>query len=69
MAKKNKKAIAKEFGTFLRLYGRKVQKGCEPNDRRYDPEIEHELRRLKPEEIDRLMNGDDDERLPTKVSK
>ena len=52
MAKKNKKAIAKEFGTFLRLYGRKAQKGCEPNDRRYDPEIEHELRRLKPEEID-----------------
>ena len=30
MARKNKKAIAKEFGTFLRLYGRKAQKGCEP---------------------------------------
>ena len=45
MAKKNKKAIAKEFGTFLRLYGRRAQKGREPNDRPYDPEIEHELRR------------------------
>ncbi len=69
MAKKSKKAIAKDFGTFLRLYGRKAQKGCEPNDRTYDPEIEHELRRLKPEELDRLMNGEDDDRLPTRISK
>jgi hypothetical protein len=69
VAKKTKKAIAKEFGNFLRLYGRKAQKGCEPNDRRYDPEIKHTLRRLKPEELDILMNGDDDERLPTRISK
>ena len=69
MARKNKKAIAKDFGTFLRLYGRKAQKGREPNDRPYDPEVEHELRRLKPEELDKLMNGDADERLPTKISK
>ncbi len=69
MAKKNKKSISKEFGTFLRLYGRKAQKGCEPNDRRYDPAIEYELRRLKPEELDRLINGEADERLPTKISK
>jgi hypothetical protein len=61
--------IAKEFGTFLRLYGRKAQKGREPNDRGYDPAIERELRRLKPDELDRLMNGDVDERLPTKISK
>ncbi|HTS49664.1 MAG TPA: hypothetical protein VMH05_17055 [Bryobacteraceae bacterium] len=61
--------MAKEFGSFLRLYGRKAQKGCEPNDRRYDPEIERELRRMKAEELERLMNGDTDERLPTKISK
>jgi hypothetical protein len=53
MAKKNKKAIARDLGTFLRLY----------------PEIEHELRRLKPEELDRLIHGDDDHRLPTRISK
>jgi len=69
MARKNKKAMSKEFGTFLRLYGRKAQKGCEPNDRPYDPGIERELRRLKPEELDRLINGEADERLPTKISK
>jgi hypothetical protein len=61
--------MAKEIGTFLRLYGRKAQKGREPNDRPYDPAIEQELRRLKPEELDRLINGDDDERLPTRISK
>ena len=69
MAKINKKVMSKEFGTFLRLYGRRAQKGKEPNDRRYDPAIEQELRRLKPEELDRLMNGDPDDRLPTKISK
>ena len=68
MAKKNKKVIAKEFGTFLRLYGRKAQKSCEPNDRPYDRAIERELRRMKAEELDGLMNGNADERLPIKVS-
>ena len=61
MSRKSKKAISREMGTFLRLYGRKAPKGCEPNDRPYDPLIEHYLRRLKPEELDKMINGDDDE--------
>jgi hypothetical protein len=69
MSRKSKKAIAQEIGNFLRLYGRKAQKGCEPNDRRFDPVIEHYLRRLKPEELDELIHGEGDERLPTRVSK
>jgi hypothetical protein len=69
MARKIKKRIAKELGTFLRQYGRRAQKGQDPNDRTYDREIEQELRRLKPEALDRLINGDDDERLPTRISK
>jgi hypothetical protein len=69
MARKNKKRLADEIGTFLRIYGRRAQKRQEPNDRRYDPAIERELRRLKPEELDRVINGDDNDRLPTKVSK
>ena len=69
MPRKNKGGISKEFGTFLRLYGRKAQKRCEPNDRPYDPAIVRELRRLTPEELDKLMNSDADERLPTKISK
>jgi len=69
MTRKNRGAIAKEFGTFLREYARRAQKGCEPNDRVYDRAIERELRRLKPEELDELINGNADERLPTKISR
>jgi len=69
MSRKNKKIIAKELGTFLRLYGRKAQKGREPNDRPYDPLIEHSLRRLKPEILDEMINGANDDRLPTRISK
>ena len=69
MAKNIKKSFAKELGTFLRQYARRAQKGQDPNDRTYDREIEQELRRLKPEELDQLINGDDDERLPTRISK
>jgi hypothetical protein len=61
VARNNKKDLAKEMGTFLRQYGRKAQKGREPNDRLYDPAIERELRRLKPEELDRLINGEAEE--------
>jgi hypothetical protein len=69
VSRKNKKLIAREMGTFLRLYGRKAQKGVEPNDRPYDPLIAYNLRRLKPEQLDQMINGEEDERLPTKVSK
>jgi hypothetical protein len=69
MWSKRKKAIEKEFGTFLRQYARRAQKGADPNDRTYDRNIEEHLRRLKPEELDRLIHGDDDERLPTEISR
>jgi hypothetical protein len=69
MARKIKEKVTKELGTFLRQYARRAQKGQDPNDRTYDREIEKELGRLKPKELDRLINGDDDERLPTRISR
>jgi len=69
MARKTKGQIASELGTFLRQYGKRAQKGKEPNDRSYDPSVERYIKRLKPEELDVLINGDEDERLPTKISK
>jgi hypothetical protein len=60
---KTRKWMERQVGTFLRLYGRRAQRGVEPNDRGYDPEVESYLRRLKPEELDRLLHGDEDERL------
>jgi hypothetical protein len=69
VSRKNKKLIAREMGTFLRLYGRNAQKGVEPNDRPFDPLIAYSLRRMKPEQLDEMINGAEDERLLTRISK
>jgi hypothetical protein len=45
--------------TFIRQYGRKAQKGVEPNDRSYDPAIERAIKHLRPEELDRLLRDDE----------
>ena len=53
----------------MQQYRRRAQKGQEPNDRRYDPKIEQYLRRLKPEEVDVLINDrvEDDLHLASHV--
>jgi hypothetical protein len=48
-----------EVGTFVRQYARKRQKGHDPNDRQYDRKLEKNLRRIKPELLDELINGDE----------
>lgn len=58
LSKNARKQLARDVGHFLRLYQRKAQKGVEPNDRRYDHKIERILQRLKPEELDFLLNGE-----------
>jgi hypothetical protein len=40
---------------FVHQYGRKAQKGVEPNDRRYEREIEKSVKRMKPAELDQLL--------------
>jgi hypothetical protein len=50
------------MGTFLRQYRRRAHKGWDPNDRGYDREIEAFLRKLKAEDLDVLLNGEEDER-------
>jgi hypothetical protein len=66
---RRRKEISKELGTFLREYAKRAQKGQEPNDRTYDRNIEKQLRRIKPEELDRMIHGEGEDRLATKVSK
>jgi hypothetical protein len=63
LSKNRRKQLSRDLGQFLRLYQRKAQKGVESNDRRYDPGVEWILQRLKPEELDVLLNGEEDERL------
>jgi hypothetical protein len=45
---------------FMRRYERKAQKGVEPNDRRYDRRIEDAVKRMKPDDLDRLLRDDED---------
>jgi hypothetical protein len=64
LSKNRKNQLASKMGAFLQQYRRKAQKGQESNDRRYDRNIEQTLRRLKPGDLDALLNGDEeDERL------
>jgi len=44
---------------FVRQYGRKAQKGKEPNDRKYDRKVELTLKRMKPEQLDELLRDDE----------
>jgi hypothetical protein len=48
------------LGTFLQQYQRKAQRGVEPNDRAYDRKLEARLKRMKPEDLGRLMSDDED---------
>jgi hypothetical protein len=51
---------AAEVATFVQQYGRKSQKGVEPNDRRYDRQLEATIKKLPPEELDSLIRDDED---------
>jgi hypothetical protein len=67
-SKGDKEYLSKQIGAFLRQYGRRFQAGIEPNDRLYDRAIERYLRKLKPEELDVLLSGEEDERFPPTIS-
>jgi len=45
---------------FIRQYGRKAQKNVEPNDRRYDRDVERQVRRMDPIALDRLLHDDEE---------
>ena len=52
------------IGGFIRQYQRKSSTAF-PNDRGYDRQMEEKLKRLRPEELDALLNDTEDEALPT----
>ena len=60
---KRRKRLAKAVGPFIKEYGRKKEKGGgrDPNDRHYDRGLEAELKRLQPEEFDKLLHDDADD--------
>lgn len=50
---------AGELATFVQQYARKAHPNWDPNDRRYDREVENRAKRMNPEELDRLLREDD----------
>lgn len=50
---------AADLQLFTKQYGRKAQKGMEPNDRRYPREIERKAKRMPPEVLDQLLRGEE----------
>ncbi len=62
MAKRDKQQLRSRIAKFLRQYARKSGSRYarfDPNDRHYDREIEKLVKRLNPEELDRLLREDD----------
>ena len=57
---KRKEKLQAKIGAFMQQYARKSQRGQEPNDRSYSRAIESKIKRMKPEELDELLNGEQD---------
>ena len=57
---KRKNQLEGQIGAFIRQYARKHYPNIDPNDRRYDREIEARVRRMSAEELDALMHGSED---------
>jgi hypothetical protein len=44
--------------TFVQQYARKAHRGHDPNDRRYNRDAEKSIKRMRPDELDRLLRDD-----------
>jgi hypothetical protein len=54
---RKKERLRADLGLFMRQYKRKACKnGPDPNDRQYDRKLEQRIKRMKPEELDDLLN-------------
>jgi hypothetical protein len=57
--RKKRRVSEADIGLFLRQYGRKAHHGHDPNDRSYSREVEKKIKRMKAEELDNLIRGED----------
>jgi hypothetical protein len=58
-AEEKRRVKAADIQLFARLYARPAQKGVEPNDRRYPRDIERQVKRMRPDELDSLLRDED----------
>ncbi len=66
---RRKQKMAAQIGEFMRQYRRKAQPGTEPNDRKYSRKMERKLRRMRPEDFDQLLHGEDSQGTPTPLAR
>ena len=55
---KQKRKLAGDLAAFMQQYRRKSDAPHDSNDRHYDREFEAKIKRMPPEELDRLLHGD-----------
>ena len=60
-APEKKQRLAAATALYLRQIGRKAQKVVEPNDRGFDHKLDGKLKRMRPEDVDTLFRGEDEE--------
>lgn len=58
---KRKQRLEGQIGSFLRQYRRPRKNTPDPNDRQYDRNVERKIKQMAPEELDRLMRGEDED--------
>ena len=61
---KRKKKLNADLGNFLDQYGRRAHRGHDPNDRRYDRDLEEKIKRMDPEELDAIIRGEEEDDSP-----
>ena len=66
---KQRQRLQAQVGIFVQKYARKAHAGHDPNDRSYDRRVEAKIKRMHPEELDALLQGEDEEAdlLPVSV--
>lgn len=52
---------AADVQLFARQYARRAMKGIDPNDRRYDREVEARVKRMDPRELDALLRDGEEQ--------
>lgn len=62
MSKRTNKLLG-DVGVFLKQYKRKAYPTHDPNDRRYDREVEKKVKSMSPEKLSNLMSGEDEDIL------
>ena len=59
VARRTRADLVAAIGRFVQQYQRKAQKGIEPNDRRYDRNVETRMKRMHPEDLSEILSDDE----------